>query len=314
MSVRLKHWLRLMFCATLSGVVGAAGLIAPSGTVLAQTPLVGFAVSNTDSARKLYRIDFATGEATAIGPTGTSKVEGLALSSSGDLFAVNPATSQLLKCSTETGACTVVGTLTGVAPSLTGNAGLAFAADGMLYVGLNAALFRVDPATGAATFVGNTGGAIGGLAGIAPQANCPSGLYALGSNTDRGKLFCVSTVNGTLTSLTTFAGFSPVDGGLDGLPDGSVLYGVADMGSAGSQIFRVAADKLIPEQVIRITVGGSELTGLESLAIRRGGSTGPASSDPHAVPIGGALPISALAVALAALVGMVGRTRRHPGR
>lgn len=303
-----------MFCATLGCVVGAAGWLALSGAALAQTSVVGFAVSNTDSARKLYRIDFATGEATAIGPTGTSKVEGLALSPSGDLFAVNPASSQLLKCSTDTGACTVVGTLTGVAPSLSGNAGLAFAADGKLYVGLNAALFRVDPATGAATFVGNTGVAIGGLAGIAPQANCASGLYALGSNTDRGKLFCVSTATGAVTSLTTLAGLSPVDGGLDGLPDESALYGVADNGSAGSQIFRVSADKLVPEQIIKVSVNGGDLTGLESLAIQRVATLIPTDIDAHAVPVGGPLPLIALAIALAALGGMAGRTRRRPAR
>lgn len=292
-----------MFCA----LVSASGLLALSGAALAQTSVIGFAVSNTDSARKLYRIDFATGEATAIGPTGTSKVEGLALSPAGDLFAVNPATSQLLKCSTESGACTVVGTLTGVAPSLTGNAGLAFAADGKLYVGLNAALFRVDPATGAATFVGNTGVAIGGLAGIAPQANCASGLYALGSNTDRGRLFCVSTANGAVTPLTTLAGLSPVDGGLDGLADESVLYGVADNGSAGSQIFRIAADKLVPEQIIKVTVNGSDLTGLESLAIQRVATIAPTDIDAHAVPVGGLLPSAVLALVLAALGGLAGR-------
>jgi hypothetical protein len=292
-----------MFCA----LVSASGLLALSGAALAQTSVIGFAVSNTDSARKLYRIDFATGEATAIGPTGTSKVEGLALSPAGDLFAVNPATSQLLKCSSETGACTVVGTLTGVAPSLTGNAGLAFAADGKLYVGLNAALFRVDPATGAATFVGNTGVAIGGLAGIAPQPNCASGLYALGSNTDRGRLFCVSTANGAVTPLTTLAGLSPVDGGLDGLADESVLYGVADNGSAGSQIFRIAADKLVPEQIIKVTVNGSDLTGLESLAIQRVATIAPTDIDAHAVPVGGLLPSAVLALVLAALGGLAGR-------
>lgn len=292
-----------MVCA----LVSASGLLALSGAALAQASVIGFAVSNTDSARKLYRIDFATGEATAIGPTGTSKVEGLALSPAGDLFAVNPATSQLLKCSSETGACSVVGTLTGVAPSLTGNAGLAFAADGKLYVGLNAALFRVDPATGAAMFVGNTGVAIGGLAGIAPQANCASGLYALGSNTDRGRLFCVSTANGAVTPLTTLAGLSPVDGGLDGLADESVLYGVADNGSAGSQIFRIAADKLVPEQIIKVTVNGSDLTGLESLAIQRVATIAPTDIDAHAVPVGGLLPSAVLALVLAALGGLAGR-------
>lgn len=296
-----------MFCA----LVSAAGLLAFSGAAHAQTSVIGFAVSNTDSARKLYRIDFATGEATAIGPTGTSKVEGLALSPAGDLFAVNPATSQLLKCSTESGACTVVGTLTGVAPSLTGNAGLAFAADGKLYAGLNAALFRVDPASGAATFVGNTGVAIGGLAGIAPQPNCASGLYALGSNTDRGRLFCVNTTTGAVTLLATLAGLSPVDGGLDGLPDESVLYGVADNGSAGSQIFRIAADKLVPEQIVKVTVNGSDLTGLESLAIQRLATVGPTDIDAHAVPLGGPLPSAALALLLAALGGLA---RRRPTR
>lgn len=281
--------------------------------VAAATQVVGYAVSNTESARTLYRIDFATGEATAIGPTGSSKVEGLALSPAGELFGINPATSQLLRCSTETGGCTVVGTLTGVAPSLAGNAGLGFASDGRLYAAMNAGLFRVDPTSGSASFVGNTGIAVGGLAGISPQANCPSGLYALGSNTDRGRLFCLNTANGSATLLATLAGMSPVDGGLDGFADGALLYGVADNGSSASQVFEVAADKLVPENIRRVTAGGVDVTGLESLAVMRVASIAPASTDPHAVPTVSAANLSVLALALIALAAALSARRRGRG-
>ena len=59
---------------------------------------IGYSV-RSDVDRKLYRIDMATGVATDIGVTGFSKIEGLAISTTGEIYGVNPSTAQLVKCS-----------------------------------------------------------------------------------------------------------------------------------------------------------------------------------------------------------------------
>ncbi|MCS6996017.1 MAG: hypothetical protein NZ533_03530 [Casimicrobiaceae bacterium] len=296
--VSLIRWFAVVF--------GAAGvLFVPT----ARAEVIGYAVGNVGGTSTLYRIDFNTGEAWVIGATGTSKIEGLALSPEGQLYGVNPASAQLLRCATTSGACSVVGTLTGVTPTVNGNAGLAFGLDGRLYLGVNGALYRVDPNTAAATSVGATGVALGGLAQIAPQPNCPSGLYGLGSNTDRGKLFCLNPNTGAATTVATLSGLSPVDGGLDGLSDGNLLYAVADNGSSASQIFRIAPDKLVAEDIRPVTLQGAPVTGLESLAVAPlPEPLVPHSSEAYTVPTLAAVPLALLGVLLG-LSGMLGLRR-----
>ena len=91
--------------------VVVAALLAMSAHAFAGP--IGYSV-RSDVDRKLYRIDMATGVATDIGVTGFSKIEGLAISTTGEIYGVNPSTAQLVKCSAITGACAAVGTLTGL--------------------------------------------------------------------------------------------------------------------------------------------------------------------------------------------------------
>ncbi len=256
MQTILRGFGRGLLCATLllaSGIVSASPY--------------GYSV-RSDVDRKLYRIDMATGVATAIGATGFSKIEGLAISPTAELYGVNPATAQLVKCSAITGACTAVGALAGL-PQIQTNAGLAFASTGSLYLAMNAVIYRVDPATAATAALGGTGPALGGLAGVAPSASCASGLYGMGANTDKGKLYCINTTNGTATLLGT-VGTTPLDVGLDGDPATGLVWGVSN--DDPGQVFAITPATLAVSNRNTVMLDGKAIGGFESLAVARTGT------------------------------------------
>ena len=271
---------------------------------------IGYSV-RSDVDRKLYRIDMATGVATAIGATGFSKIEALAINAAGEIYGVNPATAQLVKCSGVTGACTAVGTLIGL-PQLQSNAGLAFASTGALYLAVNAAIYRVDPATGATASLGGTGPALSGLAGVTPSAACPSGLYGMGGNTDRGKFYCVNVTNGSATLLGTL-GITPLDLGLDGDPVTGLVWGVSN--DDPGQVFAINTDTLAISNTNTVTQAGKPIGGFESLAVARTGTAAvgdvvPAAVDPLIVPALSALWLAALTLLLAASAALLLRARK----
>lgn len=249
---------------------------------------IGYSV-RSDVDRHLYRIDLATGAASDIGATGFSKIEGLAIDSNGELYGVNPSTAQLVKCSAATGACTAVGTLSGLPQSQT-NAGLAFAANGSLYLAMNAVVYRVDPATATTAALGGTGPALSGLAGVAPTTACQSGLFGMGGNGDRGKFYCINVSNGSATLLGSLNGISPLDVGLDGDPVTGMVWGVTN--DATGQVFSVDPATLAVSDVNPVTVDGKAVGGFESLAVARTGTT--AVNDPTAVAAPGPVVVSTL--------------------
>jgi hypothetical protein len=228
---------------------------------------IGYSV-RSDVDRKLYRIDMGTGVATEIGPTGFSKIEGLALSPAGEIYGVNPPTAQLVKCSGVAGTCTAVGILTGL-PQIQTNAGLAFAYTGALYLSMNAVIYRVDPATAGTVALGSTGPALAGLAGVAASASCPSGLYGMGGNTDKGKLYCVNTTNGSTTLLGS-VGIAPLDVGLDGDPVTGLVWGVSN--DDPGQVFAITPSTLALSHQNTVTLAGKAIGGFESLAVARTGT------------------------------------------
>ena len=211
----------------------------------------------------MYRINMMTGVASELGPTGFSKIEALAINSAGEIFGVNPASAQLVKCLSSTGACTAVGLLNGVAQLQT-NAGMAFSTAGVLYLAMNAVVYRVDPLTAATVALGSSGPALSGLAGVPPSASCASGLFGLGGNTDRGKFYCINVTNGVATLLGTI-GLTPLDSGLDGDPVTGQVWAVSN--DTPGQVFAIDPETLALSNLNTVTLAGSRIGGFESLAI-----------------------------------------------
>ncbi|GEM_PF-1710930 len=267
----------------------------------------GYSV-RSDVDRKLYRLDMATGVATELGATGFSKIEGLAINAAGEIYGVNPATAQLVKCSATTGACTAVGILAGL-PQVQSNAGLAFSSTGVLYLAVNAVIYRVDPATGATAALGGTGPAISGLAGVTPTAACASGIYGLGGNTDRGKFYCINTTNGSATLLGT-VGTAPLDSGLDGDFTTGLVWGVSN--DDPGQVFAINTTSLAITNTNTVTLAGKAIGGFESLAVARTATTDvppvtitPTAADPFAIPTLSLAWLAVLASLLAATAMLV---------
>ncbi len=259
MTIILRRLIRAAACA-VAFAAPLAGLLATSG---AYAVAIGYSV-RSDADRKLYRIDIATGVATAIGATNFSKIEALAMNAAGEIYGVNPATAQLVKCSSATGACTTVGPLVGL-PQVQANAGLTFTTNGAMYLAANAVVYRVDPATGAAAPLGGTGPALSGLAGVPPTANCTSGLFGIGGNTDRGKLFCINTTTGASTLLGALS-VNPVDSGLDGDPVTGIVWGISN--DDPGQVFAINPTTLAVTSLNTVTLAGTPIGGFESLAIQ----------------------------------------------
>lgn len=247
--------MRATGCAVvLAGALAASGAFAGA---------IGYSV-RSDVDRKLYRVDMVTGVATVIGPTGFSKIEALAMNAAGEIYGVNPATAQLVKCSATTGACTAVGLLLGL-PQVQANAGLTFAADGTLYLAVNAVVYRVDPASAAAAPLGGTGPALSGLAGVAATATCPSGLFGIGGNTDRGKLYCINTTNGATTLLGALS-INPLDSGLDADRVTGIVWGISN--DDPGQVFSINPVSLAVTNLNTVTLAGTPIGGFESLAVQ----------------------------------------------
>jgi hypothetical protein len=225
---------------------------------------IGFSV-RSDTDKKLFRIDLATGVATELGDSGFSKIEALAINSAGELFGVNPLTAQLVKCSTTSGVCTAVGVLTGI-PSASTNAGLTFDSTGRLVMAINAVVYVVNPTTAAAVALGAAGAAISGLASGSTSASCASGLYGIGGNSDQGKFYCINATTGAATQIGTLSSVAALDGGLDGDPSTGLIWGITN--GATSQIYSVDPATLVVSNTRAVTVGGVASGGFENLAVQ----------------------------------------------
>lgn len=131
----------------------------------------------------LYRLDLATGRATAIGDgIGFNDVEGLAIAPDGTLYGVadgtmgtgSATTDFLIRIDTKTGRGTLVGLLAGLqeqGPNGQLDYGLAFTCDGRLWASSDTTglLWEVDPANGAVRQVGDTRAPLTGLGGRGNQ-------------------------------------------------------------------------------------------------------------------------------------------------
>ncbi len=255
----------------------------------------------SDVDRKLYSIDMATGVAAELGATGFSKIEGLAINQAGEIYGVNPPTAQLVKCSPIDGTCVAIGTLAGL-PQIQTNAGLTFSSTGVLYLAMNAVIYRVDPATAATAALGTTGPALSGLAGVSPTESCPSGVFGMGGNSDKGKLYCINVNNGVATFLGALS-IAPLDVGLDGDVGSGLVWGVTN--DAPGQVFAVTPSTLVVSNVNTVTLDGKEIGGFESLAIAPTRTAAVAPTELNGLPTVPTLSFWML-MALTALVALSG--------
>jgi hypothetical protein len=291
------NWQKRLILRTFFRAVGGAVVLATASLALAAP--IGYSV-RSDVDQRLYRVDMATGVATEVGPTGFTKIEGLAINAAGELYGVNPRTAQLVKCSTVNGACTAVGILPNVFAGST-NAGLAFSSSGLLYLAINTVVYRVDPASAGTVALNSSGPALSGLAGVSPSATCASGVYGLGGNTDQGKFYCINTVNGVATSIGTLPSVTSPDSGLDGDVTTGLVWGVTN--DTPARVFAVDPASLAISNQNTVTLAGSPIGGFESLAVARSTVPPPGpvttNSEPAVVPtlsLAGLLAMSLLLV------------------
>lgn len=230
----------------------------------------GYSVQS-DGSQKLYRIDLATGVATALGATGFDGIEGLAFDPGCKaLYGVDDVKDRLVTCDVKTGACTTVGSL-GVDVTDTG---LAFSSDGRLFMSTDAPknplrFFTLDPKTGAATWVGNQSTEVTGLAGDLFS------LYGLGGD-GKDNLVIVNAATGKTVPIGPLGAVTLQDGGLDFDRDGT-LYGLNDLGPGSrasgqpSQLFKISPQT--GKATVAVTLkdpAGKPINGFEGLAIDGG--------------------------------------------
>jgi hypothetical protein len=226
--------------------------------------VIGYSV-DSDYRNRLWRIDMNTGLATLVGPTGFTDIESLSFSSTGVLYGISDGSKQLVTCSTETGACTAVGTL-GVTFKDTG---LSFDGNGQLWMstdepGPPESFYRLNPSNGAATLIGTQGQEVTGLAfwgGV---------LYGLGGDYN-DNLVTINRSSGLATPVGPLGTVTLTDGGIDFDLNG-VLWGISDPSDTNetipSQTFTINTTNGAATVVATITdAGGGALYGFESLAI-----------------------------------------------
>jgi hypothetical protein len=178
---------RLLSCDTETGAchqVGNLGVdITDTGLAYGSDLQLYMSTDAPKNPTLLYRIDPATGAATAVGDQG-QEVTGLAANTTGIFGLGGDGRNNLVRINPVTGAATSIGPLKAVAPR---DGGLDFDADGVLWgiedSGLRNAsrIFTVDPETGTATVVATVhlenGTALGGFESLAVKEGVCSVVF-----------------------------------------------------------------------------------------------------------------------------------------
>jgi hypothetical protein len=292
-------------------------MVFPAGPAGAQTGYATRAEGSGSSPQDfLYSIDMQTGLATKIGPAGGFMgVESFTFDPGcKTLYGVDDVTDQLVTCDVQSGTCTAVGPL-GVDITDTG---LAFGADGILYMSTDAPkpskIYKLDPKTGAATLLGAQGQEVTGLAAD------KTGLYGLGGD-GRDNLVKIDTATGHATVIGPLKTVVLVDGGID-FDAGGALWGIhpGSVGRVGhSQTLKIdtatGAATIVAQ--VKDAAGGSYLDGFKGLAIADGVCKNllppppppPPNQGPTEIPTLAAWGLAALALVLTACGVLVLRRR-----
>lgn len=262
----------------------------------------------SDIDDNLYSVELLSGRTRRIGATGFGDVESLAFSPGcGTLYGIDDVKDVLVRCNVATGGCTQVGPLR---VDVT-DTGLAFAADGKLYMSTDAPnpprLYQIDVPSGRADLLGEQGTAITGLGGGFPRTGCLSGLYGLGGDAapaagKPGRLYCIDTARGGATAIGPLGTVDPVDGGLDVGASGTV-WGLDDQGTIFS-VDRASGRATVVQRA------DAARRGFEGLAIADGIC---AAEAPHEIPAAGPAALAALAAVLATLGALLLQRRRAAG-
>ena len=203
-----------------------AALLVAGGASAAWAGPTGYSAWDVSGTDKLVRFDLATGAGTVLGEirtaggTGYTDVDGLAFDASGKLWAVDDASNTLLQLDTTTGAATVVGHM---GSNLGEHFGLAFGANGTLYMSGSKKLYTLDTGTAASTLVGT----------LSDSFNVRSLGYHGGTLFGWTSVDTLVSINPATAATTTIGhfGFAPATGGRDGLdadPATGTLWGLGD--------------------------------------------------------------------------------------
>lgn len=301
-------------------------LLAPlTAALIAMLPLAAAAepIGYVAGFDTLYRIDLATGRATAVGGIGFNDVEGLAFAPDGTLYGVADATAGagsgvtdlLIRINPATGAGTLVAPLAGLAGlGISGNLdyGLAFTCDQRLWLSSDSTnqLWEVTPGTGATRFVANTGASLSGLAGRERE------LYGLSVGA-QPTLYRITPADAQVAIVgPANVGGVVADAGLD-FDAAGALWAALDPEPAAEGASRFARLELATGAGGVVSTSSVAAVGMEGLAIApvpactSGDGVVNVAVEPITVP-GPGLPMLAVLGAIAAAFGL--RRLRPEGR
>jgi len=260
--------------------------------VLASTGLV---VNSDDLSVRdfdaLHRVELETGQSVKAGDARSgpnsapfADIEGLAMSPSGTLYAIDDASKTLLTLDQSSGQAAPVDGRegnTGLTRASNFDFGLTFDCDGNLFASSDSrrSLYRLNTTTGQATVVGSDGSLGAQISGLAARYD---GVYGIGSSGDEN-LYRIDTTTGTASLVGPLgANLRFSDGGLD-FDGAGQLWGVADMTGASinpepSVVFKIDVASGAA------TRSSTTLSGVESLAITAPNCQAPEGEPPPAIP------------------------------
>jgi hypothetical protein len=270
---------RRLHCWLVLASMAAAGV--------AQSAPLAWAVSS-DSGDRLYQIDLADGSTVNVGAIAApySDVEGLALSASGVLYAIDDNTKTLITLDSTSAAVNIpggarsnTGLPTGISNPL--DPSITFACDGRLLLSsTRGKLYEVNLSSGSATPIGGTGTTMAeNITDIAARGPHVYGLGYTG-------LYRINVADGSSTLIGSYGnGVSFSEGGGMAFDLSGNLWAIADrsVGDAPSLIFRIDTG------TGRATAAGStSIRGIESLTVR------PTDCSPAAMGVP-SIPVTAVA-------------------